>query len=202
MRLNINLASQKYEDVRKFYMRWGTAIALTFLLTLVLAFLAWKNYSDSSKSSARIQEHEQAIAALQKEQAEAAAISNLPKNHDITAQKDYWNRQIARRAFSWTQLFNDLQRIMPARAYVNSVRPEITPDNRLKLSLEIAGDKHDNALELVQRMEKSERFRGPRIKSDVAQKDQRTGTTLYTLEIETYYTPAGVAPRPATGRGL
>lgn len=202
MRLNINLASQKYEDVRKFYMRWGTAIALTFLLTLALAFLAWKNYSDSSKSSARIQAHEQAIAALQKERAEAEAISNLAKNHDVTTQKDYWNRQIARRAFSWTQLFNDLQRIMPARAYVNSVRPEITQDNRLKLSLEIAGDKHDNALELVQRMEKSERFRGPRIKSDVSQKDQRSGTTLYKLEIETYYTPAGVAQRIATGRGL
>jgi predicted negative regulator of RcsB-dependent stress response len=202
MRLNINLASQKFEDVRKFYMRWGTAIVLTFLLTLALAFLAWKNYSDSGKSSARIQEHERAIAALQKERAEAEAVSNLAKNHDVTAQKDYWNRQIARRAFSWTQLFNDLQRIMPARAYVNSVRPEITQDNRLKLSLEIAGDKHDNALELVQRMEKSESFRGPRIKSDVAQKDPRSGSTLYKLEIETYYTPAGVAQRTATRRGL
>ena len=27
MRLNINLASQKYEDVRQFYVRWVTAIA-------------------------------------------------------------------------------------------------------------------------------------------------------------------------------
>ena len=47
MRLNINLASQKYEDVRRFYVRWGTAIALAAVLTLLLVFLAWKNYSDS-----------------------------------------------------------------------------------------------------------------------------------------------------------
>ena len=28
MRLNINLASQKYEDVRQFYVRWSVAIGL------------------------------------------------------------------------------------------------------------------------------------------------------------------------------
>jgi Fimbrial assembly protein (PilN) len=203
MRLNINLASQKYEDVRRFYMRWGTAIALTAVLTLALAFLAWKNYSDSSRSNARIRGHEQKIAELQKERAEAEAISNRPENHDVNTQKNYWNRQIARRSFSWTQLFNDLQRIMPGRAYVNSVHPEITPDNRLKLSLEIVGDKHDNALELVQKMEKSERFRSPRIKAETVQKDQRAGTMLYKFDIETYYTPAGaLQQRPATREGL
>jgi type IV pilus assembly protein PilN len=203
MRLNINLASQKFEDVRRFYVRWGTAIALTAALALVLIFLAWKNYTDSVDSSARIKNLQQRIATLQRERAEAEAISNRPENHDVTTQKNFWNKQIARRALSWTQLFNDLQRIMPARAYVSSVHPEITPDNRLKLSLEILGDKHDNALELVQKMEKSERFRGPKINSDTSTKDQKTGTTIYKLDIETYYTPT-VPPqqRSTTREGL
>jgi len=200
MRLNINLASQKYEDVRRFYLRWGAAIALTAVLSLVLAFLAWKNYSDSSDSSARIKKLEQSIATLQRERAEAEAISNRPENHDVTTQKNFWNKQIARRTFSWTQLFNDLQRIMPARAYVNSVHPEITADNRVKLTLEILGDKHDNPLELVQKMEKSERFRSPKINSDTSQKDQKTGTTIYKLDIETYYTPTPVPQQRANSR--
>jgi len=203
MRLNINLASQKYEDVRRFYVRWGTAIALVAVLTLVLAGLVVRNYRASSKSNGEIRKSEQEIADLQKERAQAEEISNRPENHDVTAQKNYWNRQIARRAFSWTQLFNDLQRIMPARDYVSSVHPEITPDNRLKLSLDIIGDRHDNALELVQRMEKSERFRGPKIKTDISQKDARSGALLYKLEIETYYTPAGAGqPRSTTKEGL
>jgi hypothetical protein len=203
MRLNINLASQKYEDVRRFYLRWGMAIALTAALAVVLAFLAWKNYSDSSDSSARIKKLEQSIATLQRQRAEAEAISTRPENHDVTTQKNFWNKQIARRTFSWTQLFNDLQRIMPARAYVNAVHPEITPDNRVKLTLEILGDKHDNALELVQKMEKSERFRGPKLKSDTWTKDQKTGMTIYKLDIETYYTPTpALQQRSATGEGL
>ena len=36
MRLDINLASQPYEDARQFWMRWGTALGAAALLTLAL----------------------------------------------------------------------------------------------------------------------------------------------------------------------
>jgi hypothetical protein len=86
---------------------------------------------------------------------------------------------------------------MPPRAFVSSVHPEITTDNRLKLTLTIKGDNHDNALELVRKMEKSERFRNPLINSDTTEKDPRTGQTLYKLEIVTYYTPTGALQQRA-----
>jgi Tfp pilus assembly protein PilN len=201
MRLNINLASQKYEDVQQFYRRWGIAIGFTAVLTLLLIVLVLVNYSSTSKSNAHIKELQNNIASLQKERADAEAVSNLPENHDVNEQKNYWNRQINRRQLSWTQLFNDLQRIMPARAYLSSVHPEITPDNRLRLTLEIKGDTHENGLELVQKMEKSERFRGPQINSEINQKDQKAGTQLYKFDIVTYYTPAGPA-HSSTKEGL
>jgi Tfp pilus assembly protein PilN len=118
MRLNINLASQKYEDVRRFYVRWTLAIGLSALLLIVLSALAWINFASSAKSGQRIKELQGEIADLQKQRAAAEAVSNLPENHDINEQKNYWNKQINRRQLSWTQLFNDLQKIMPARAYL------------------------------------------------------------------------------------
>ena len=203
MRVNINLASQKYEAVRRFYLRWSMAIGLTAVLALALVLLAWSNYSNSSKANERIRALQQQIDSLQKQRAEAEAISNRPENHDVNAQKNYWNKQIARRAFSWTQLFNDLQRIMPARAYVTSVHPEITTDNRLKLTLGIIGDKHENALELVKKMEQSARFRGPRFDYESTIKNQSTGATLYKIDIVTYYVPAGASSqRPSTKEGF
>ena len=75
------------------------------------------NHSTSSRSGRQIKELQEKIASLQNERAAAETISNLPENHDVTAQKNYWNKQIARRQLSWTQLFNDLQKIMPTRAY-------------------------------------------------------------------------------------
>jgi Tfp pilus assembly protein PilN len=200
MRLNINLASLKYEDVRQFYVRWSTAIGLTALATLLLIGLAWLNYSSTSQASRRINELEGRIATLEKQRAAAETITNLPENHEITAQKNYWNRQINRRQLSWTQLFNDLQRIMPARAYVSTVHPEITLDNRLKLTLGIRGDTHENGLELVKKMEKSERFRTPKISAEGVEKDSRTGAQLYKFDIVTYYSPAAPVPGRAGAR--
>ena len=196
MRLNINLASQKFEDVRQFYVRWSVAIGSAAVLLLVLIGLAAMNYSSSSKSGQRIKELRERIDSLQQQRAAAERISNLPENHDVNLQKNYWNRQINRRQLSWTQLFNDLQKIMPARAFVSSVHPEITLDNRLKLTLMIKGDTHDNGLELVKKMEKSSRFRGAAISSESSEKDQKTGMELFKFDIVTYYTPAA----PPQGR--
>jgi hypothetical protein len=200
MRLNINLASQKFEDVRQFYVRWSMAIGVAAVLLLLLIGLAVMNYSSSSKSGKRIKELEARIDSLQKERAAAERVSNLPENHDVNLQKNYWNRQINRRQLSWTQLFNDLQKIMPARAYVSSVHPEITLDNRLKLTLLIKGDTHDNGLELVKKMEKSERFRGAAISSESVEKDQKSGTQLFKFDITTYYTPAAPTQGRASAR--
>jgi Tfp pilus assembly protein PilN len=190
MRLNINLASQKYEDVRQFYVRWSVAIGLSALLMLVLIGLAWRNFSNSSESGQRIKQLQAEIDGLQKQRAAAEAISNLPENHDVTEQKNYWNRQINRRQLSWTQLFNDLQRIMPARAFLSSVHPEITLDNRLKLTLVVMGDTHENGLELQKKMEKSERFRSPQITAETMQKQAKTEAQLFKFDIVTYYSPA------------
>jgi Tfp pilus assembly protein PilN len=196
MRLNINLASQKFEDVRQFYVRWSVAIGFAALLMVLLLGLAWINFAGSSKSGQRIKELQAEIADLQKQRADAEAISNLPENHEITTEKNYWNQQINRRQLSWTQLFNDLQRIMPARAYLSSVHPEVTPDNRLKLTLVVIGDTHENGLELQKKMEKSERFRSPQIMSEITQKQQKSESQLYKFDIVTYYTPAA----PMQGR--
>ncbi len=203
MRLNINLASQKYEDVRQFYVRWGASLAAAFVLTVILAVLAGLNYSRSSQSTRRIKDLREKITALEKERAGAEAVENSPENRDVTEQKNYWNAEIARRTFSWTQLFNDLQKIMPGRAYVMSVAPELTRDNRLKLKLVIAAEKHDNAIDLVKRMEGSPRFRESQITAEALQKDPRTGANTFKFDIEAFYTPSGIAPaRPAAKEGM
>lgn len=202
MRVNVNLASQKFEDVRSFVARAGLATAILAVLAVVLAVLAWFNYSSTRNSTARIRDLQQKIAGLEQQRSQAEAIERRPENRDVTDQKNFWNRQIAQRAFSWTQLFNDLQRIMPGRAFVISVAPELTPDNRLKLKLTIGSEKHENGLELVRKMEGSERFRDPKIDSENLQKESRGNGEIYKFEIETFYRPAGGTQVRASREGM
>jgi hypothetical protein len=201
MRFNINLATRKYEDVQEFFFRWRVALVALAGLTVLLAALAGLKHSNAVKNAKETKELQQKIAALQKERDHLMAIDASPENREVTQQKKYWNTQIARRSLSWTQLLNDLQKIMPPRAYLNSVQPELTNDNRLKLRLVIVGETHDNALELVKKMEGSPRFRSVKIAADNVQQEAK-GPVVHKIEIETEYSPATPASAvPAAREG-
>lgn len=203
MRFNINLALRKYEDVRRFYVRWGAALAILAATAVLLATLSYLRYSRSAAAAQQTRELQQQIAALEKERDQAVAFENRPENRDVAQEKKFWNSQIAKRSFSWTQLFNEMQRIMPRRAFLNSVQPELTPENRLRLRLTITGEKAADARELQEKMETSNRFHAPHIVAEGIQKETKPGMApTYKFEIETDYTPPNSASpsQPAQGQ--
>jgi type IV pilus assembly protein PilN len=194
MRLNINLATLKYEDVRRFYVRWGATVAALSVLAILLAAFSYVKYSRAKQSALQIRTLQQQIDTFEKQRNQMIAKDQNPANRDVTQQRSYWNNQIAKRAFSWTQLLNDMQRIMPSRAFLQTVQPELTQDNRLKLRLTIVGEKREDARELQKRMESSSRFNEPRIVAENIEKETRPGAAAtYRFEIETFYTPGGPA---------
>jgi hypothetical protein len=203
MRVNINLASQKYEDVRQFYLRWGVAVAALAALTVLLATLAYLKYSGATEAKREIKDLQEKVDALSNERARLVAFENSPENRDVTQQKKFWNTQLAKRSFSWTQLLNDMQRIMPRRASLDSVQPEITPEGRVKLRLTITGEKREDARELEQKMENSTRFHSTHIVSESTVKGPSPSIPpVYKFEIEAFYVPTlpTLAPAPAPSR--
>ena len=200
MRLNINLASQKYEDARRFYLRWGLALILALLITGDLGYLAWKNHANTVKDRQHIETLRKQTEEVEKKQRQNEEVRNRPENRDAIEQSDFWNNIIDQRQFSWTQLFSDLEKIMPGRTYVISVQPSLGPDNRLlgpdgrlKLELTIGGEKHENAVELIKKMEGSERFRFPEIQGEET-KITAGKATVVEFKIVTFYTPATGPP--------
>jgi type IV pilus assembly protein PilN len=192
MRLNINLASLKYEDVRRFYVRWGATLAALAVLAVTLAALSYIKYFHAKTAFQQTRILQQNIDALTKQRDQLVSREIAPENKDVTQEKKYWNIQISKRAFSWTQLLNDMQKIMPSRAFLQSVHPELTDDNRLKLVLVIDGEKLDDARELQKRMENSVRFSEPRIDSEKVKQGSKPGLPpTFEFDIGTFYNPAG-----------
>jgi type IV pilus assembly protein PilN len=158
MRLDINLASQPYEDARQFWMRWGTGLAAVAILTLALLAITVSGWFAARRDHARIAELKASIAQRDLKRQQAEQFLNRPENRSTRDQAQFLNELIERKSFSWTRVLEDLEKVMPARVHLVAIQPELDEDNQLRLKLSVAGDSRDRGLELARRMEDSRRF--------------------------------------------
>src|SRR5215831_7528797 len=143
MHIDINLASQPYEDARQFWMRWGTALGVLSLLTLVLLALDITGWMAASKDRFAMAQKQATIADFERKEAEAQGRLNLPENRTMWSESQYLNSLIERKAFSWTRVLENLEKVMPPRVHLVSISPQLNDDNQLELKMTVAGDSRD-----------------------------------------------------------
>ena len=195
MRLDINLASQPYEDARQFWMRWGTALAAVAILTLVLLAITVSGWFAARRDHARIAELKASIAQRDLKRQQAEQFLNRPENRSTRDQAQFLNELIERKSFSWTRVLEDLEKVMPARVHLVAIQPELDEDNQLRLKLSVAGDSRDRGLELARRMEDSRRF----AQTHIVNESFKPGTTgdPFQFNIVATYVPEAI-PIPVT----
>jgi type IV pilus assembly protein PilN len=188
MRVDINLATRPYEDSSSLLLRWGGALAALSLFTLVLLYMVGAGWAAARKDRSLIALREQQIAARDQEKARAEAILNLPENRSTRDRSQFLNDLFRRKAFSWTRVFEDLERVMPARLHLVSIQPATASDNQLEFKLVVAGESRERALELVRKMESSQRFQQTQIQQESSQGGQTKGDNVQ-FDITAVYIP-------------
>jgi type IV pilus assembly protein PilN len=188
MKLNINLASRPYEDARRFYMQWLPLLVVLAAIAITLCVYAYRRFDDSRQVERQLAEKRQQVTQLDKERSEAESILNRPENSGTRDQAQFLNAIFARKAFSWTSVLADLEKIMPPRVQVVSIKPDLNADGQLQFILSVTSDKRDDAIDLVRRMETSPRFRDPQMVSEKAKNDSKDNKLA--VEIVSEYVPA------------
>src|SRR5581483_7714557 len=188
MHVNVNLASQPYEDAQRFWRQWGLILTGMFLLTVVLLYLAVASFLGWRVDNRKLNNMRGQISQYDHETTQAKAFLDLPQNRDIRDKSQFINELIARKAFSWTQVFSDLERIMPPRIHVVSIHPEMNKDNQMEIMMVVAGESRDRALDLVRKMEQSHRFREAEVRSESTNSGKDPGDNV-TFEISALYVP-------------
>lgn len=191
MRLNINLASMPYEDLRRITFRWITGLAVLLLLTAGVCFYAVTTWRESRDVNQQISNLRQEIRTLDSEKAAGLALLNRPDNQKTTEQSNFLNQLIARKAFSWTRVFMDLEKLMPPGLHVTSIAPDLTKTNQLQVKMKVGGTSRDRAIELVRRMEDSPTFKQAQVLSEGA--PTNPGSDPIEFEITSVYIPAAAS---------
>jgi Tfp pilus assembly protein PilN len=192
MQLNINLASQPYEDSRQFWTYWGTGIGLLALVTALLVFLAVNGFIEGSRDRQQMTKLKTELAEFDREKSQAEAMLNQPQNRTVRDQSRFLNDLFARKEFSWTLAFEQLEQVMPAHLHVISIHPGISADNNLELKLVVGGETREQALDLVRKMESSKHFRQTRIDSEQFETaaNANANNDRVKFDIDALYVPA------------
>ena len=198
MRIDINLASQPYQDARRFWTYWGTGLALLGLMTALLVYMAVTGFIRAGHDREQMARLESEIKAYDQEKSQSEAVLNQPQNRTMREQSRFLNDLFQRKAFSWTRVFEDLERVMPAHLHVVSIHPDVSADNNAQIKLLVGGDSREQALDLVRKMEGSKRFKQTRIDSEKFATEQQRATDPVQFEIVTSYVPSA-GPEETSG---
>ena len=183
MRLDINLATQPYEDAREFWTRWGLGVGLLGLLTVLLLVLAVRGWIHAGRDRLEIAQLQAQITERDHERVKAQAYLDMAANRSTRDQSQFLNGLIQRKSFSWTRVFEELELVMPSSLHVVSLRPELNDQNQMQLEMRVVCQTRAAAVELVHRMEGSKHFQGAQLMSESQSGEAGGGVTASVIAV-------------------
>jgi Tfp pilus assembly protein PilN len=156
--LHLNLASRPFRDYRPVY-------AAVVIMALLTAFLALNNVdtylryrTDTRTTRANIDQLEAQIA---QEQRNTETVTQRLRGVDVkllAAQTEFANAQLAERAFSWSELLDRLERVLPDNVRLQSVTPAFGKDGLVHLSMTCYGKTGDSLVATINNFNRDEHF--------------------------------------------
>lgn len=210
MRFDINLASERYIDARRFYSRWVPVLTVLVVSTIGLLGLAYARHRDVRDLGAQIAAMREKNHKLDMERAAGEALLNQPENSRTRAQSQFFNGLFVRKSLSWTALLSELEQIMPPRVQVVGIHPQLKPDGTLLIQFTIAAERREDAVEFVRKLEGSPHFAEPEL---TRESDKRAGLGLSgpgpsgagptgtVFEVLAYYVRGAETIKPTQGEG-
>ncbi len=185
-RIAINLASEPFRRDRAILVATS---ALAILLTLGLGVLVSlilgerQRARDTREALAQLESSSRLQAA---ELAKYDAILRQDQNSAVLDRNIFLNTLISRKAVSWTQLFSDLEKVMPGSVRLVSVRPQILSNNQVVLDMTVGSASSEPVVDMLMRLEASPLFGATSIQTLLPPSQNET---LYRYRLSVSYAP-------------
>lgn len=160
----INLASDPFRRERADNLTFAGICGLLLCLLGVLFGLILHERAQASDLRRQIAHEEEQLTHLQREQSQYSAVLTKPENAGTFAYSVFMNQIIARRAVSWTRLFQDLGTVMPSNVRLLAIRlPQVDSDDpnspsRVELDMVVGTTQPESVIGLFKNLGKSALF--------------------------------------------
>lgn len=150
-RMYLNLASHPAKNRRLFFSLAGVLGALLLLLLILGAGNVVQYGFKNRTIRSNLFQLDQRIAEAQREEKLfVKQVSEAVRDHQRSV--DSFNRVIYRKSFSWINMLNSLEELLPDRCYIVSLAPAFHEDAVMDLRLKVASPDLENWMNLVDRL--------------------------------------------------
>lgn len=156
--LPLNLASEPFRKDRPVLVASAATAVLMLGVLALLVQVVLVQRDAAAESRAQLASIEAQLRAAAAEQARLEARLREPANAEVLARSVLFNSLILRKSISWTQLFSDLEKVMPGNVRLITVRPYLTGDSAVQLDMVVGAQSPEPVIELLKRLERSPTF--------------------------------------------
>ena len=156
--IHLNLAAKPYRDYRPY-------VIVVVVASIITAFLAlqnvdtWLIYQHNTKT---VRAEIAAInARIADEQRRNDSVNQRLRGVDtklLAAQSAYVNARLAERAFSWSELLDRMEHVLPDDVHIDSVAPGFNKDGLIHLSLPCVGKTTNSMVTTIDRLNHDPHF--------------------------------------------
>jgi type IV pilus assembly protein PilN len=159
--IHLNLAARPYRDYRPIY-------AVVIATSIIIAFLMLNNldtYVRYVRDTRTTRNEITSIQAqIQQEHRRAESATRDTSTIDLISlskESKFVNTQLAQRAFSWSELLDQLEAVLPGNVRITSVSPQFAESGLVHLSLACEGKSPDTLLTTINRLQRDPHFSNP-----------------------------------------
>jgi Tfp pilus assembly protein PilN len=182
--LHLNLASRPYRDYTPVY-------AVAIVLALITGFLMINNIQTAYRYFVNTEETRAEIARVEAQTAteirEAETLERAAAGINVRAlamETEYINAQIAERSFSWSNLLDNMERVLPPNVRLVTMNPTFHPEGGVNLAITARSKAHDGMINMLRTMLADPHFTDA-FPGGIQQNDDGT----YSFTLSTTYKP-------------
>lgn len=157
MKVRLNLATVPMENQRRFLAGALLVGVLGLVAFALLSRMAYQNWRENIELRQELAVKEAEIRQFQQARRELDAYFNDAPTRRLLDRTQFLNGLIERRGFPWTQVFMDLERLLPPGVRVRSIAPRLD-GNRVEVQLLVGARSDEDKLRFLRTLESSGEF--------------------------------------------
>lgn len=189
--LHLNLASRPYRDYRPV---WLVASILTIASAVFLIYnvhAAYQYFVNTKTTRGEIERLQRETVEESRRARQLQADMRRFDRKALNSQSRFINSQIAERAFSWSTLLDQLERVTPSNVRLMSLNPSVSTEGIVHLRMACVAKTPSGLVEMIRRLQSDPHFIRPFPESEAI---LETGLHQFTIGTDYRSDARGVLP--------